>query len=99
MATNARFPREKITTGNVAFSQSRSTIETAFYGNNVKAVLDVKEAYALAKASTGTIALDIPVYKPETSGLPEDAQILLFNDGETVGRFAGARVILGERAL
>ncbi|MBE6032770.1 MAG: phosphoenolpyruvate carboxykinase (ATP) [Firmicutes bacterium] len=99
MATNARFPREKITTGNVAFSQSRSTIETAFYGNNVKPVLDVKEAYALAKASTGTIALDIPVYKPETSGLPEDAQILLFNDGETVGRFAGARVILGEKGV
>ena len=99
MATNARFPREKITTGNVAFSQSRSTIETAFYGNNVKAVLDVKEAYALAKASTGTIALDLPVYKPETSGLPEDAQILLFNDGETVGRFAGARVILGEKGV
>jgi len=99
MATNARFPREKITTGNVAFSQSRSTIETAFYGNNVKPVLDVKEAYALAKASTGTIALDIPVYKPETSGLPEDAQIRLGKDGETVGRFAGARVILGEKGV
>ncbi|MEA4987671.1 MAG: phosphoenolpyruvate carboxykinase (ATP) [Anaerovorax sp.] len=99
MATNSNFKREKIGTGNVAFSQSRTTIETAFYGNNVKSILDLKEAYQLAKEAPGTIVTDMPVYEPEKLGLPENAKILLFNDGETVGRFAGARVILGEKGI
>lgn len=99
MATNSRFERSKITTGNVAFSPSRTTIETAFYGNNVRKVIDLKEAYEMAKNSTGTILTDMPVFEPEKIGLPEGAKILLFNDGETVGRFAGARVILGEKGV
>jgi phosphoenolpyruvate carboxykinase (ATP) len=41
----------------------------------------------------------MPVYKPESIGIPDGAKILLFNDGETVGRFAGARVILGEKGV
>lgn len=99
MATNSRFERSKITTGNVAFSSSRTTIETAFYGNNVRKVIDLKEAYEMAKSSTGTILTDMPVFEPEKIGLPEGAKILLFNDGETVGRFAGARIILGEEGV
>lgn len=97
MSTKSMFKREEICLGNIAFSPSRTTIETAFYGNNVRKVLDLKEAYHMARKSPGTITLDMPVYKPEEIGLPEDAKILLFNDGETVGRFAGARVILGEK--
>lgn len=99
MATNSRFERSKITTGNVAFSQSRTTIETAFYGNNVRKVIDLKEAYEMAKNSTGAILTDMPVFEPEKIGLPEGAKIILFNDGETVGRFAGARIILGEKGV
>jgi len=99
MATNSRFERSKICTGNVAFSQSRTTIETAFYGNNVKKVVDLKEAYEMAKNSPGTILTDMPVFEPEAIGLPEGANVLLFNDGETVGRFAGARIILGEKGV
>lgn len=99
MSTSGRFPRELITKDNIGFSTSRTTIETAFYGNNVKKVIDLKEAYRLAKKSPGTIALDMPVYRPEEIGLPESAHILLFNDGETVGRFAGARIILGEKGV
>lgn len=99
MATNSRFERSRITTGNIAFSPSRTTIETAFYGNNVRKVIDLKEAYEMAKNSTGTILTDMPVFEPEKIGLPEGAKILLFNDGETVGRFAGARVILGEKGV
>lgn len=38
----------------------------------------------------------MPVYKPTEIGLDEDTKVLLFNDGEITGRFAGARVILGE---
>ena len=93
------FKREEIGQGNIAFSPSRTTIEPAFYGNNVRKILDLKEAYHMARKSPGTITLDMPVYKPEEIGLPEDAKILLFNDGETVGRFAGARVILGEKGV
>lgn len=96
MSTKAYFKREEITSGNIAFSQSRTTIETAFYGNNVEKVNDLKLAYNMAKSSPGVIVTDMPVHRPEEIGLPEDAQILLLNDGETVGRFAGARVILGE---
>lgn len=96
MSTRAYFKREEISSGNIAFSQSRTTIETAFYGNNVEKVNDLKIAYNLAKNSPGVIETDLPVYKPEEIGLPEDANVLLLNDGETVGRFAGARVVLGE---
>ncbi len=96
MATKANFKREQIGKGNNAFSTSRTTIETAFYGNNVEKILDLKHAYDLAKNAEGTIVTDMPVYEPEKIGLPENAKILLFNDGETVGRFAAARVILGE---
>lgn len=99
MATNSNFTRAEITTGNTAFSQSRTTIETAFYGNNVKRIVDLKEAYSMAKNAAGTIETDMPVFEPEKVGLPEDANILLFNDGEIVGRFAGARVILGEKGV
>lgn len=96
MSTASNFKREDITQGKRAFSMSRTTIETAFYGNNVEKINDLKKAHEMAKNATGTIETDMPVYKPEEVGLPEGANILLFNDGETVGRFAGARVILGE---
>ncbi|MDR0853224.1 MAG: phosphoenolpyruvate carboxykinase (ATP) [Clostridiales Family XIII bacterium] len=96
MSSISGFRREDITQGKRAFSMSRTTIETAFYGNNVKRLNDLKEAYRLAKETTGTVETDMPIFKPEEIGLPDGANILLFNDGETVGRFAGARVILGE---
>ncbi|WP_027399425.1 phosphoenolpyruvate carboxykinase (ATP) [Anaerovorax odorimutans] len=99
MSTKSRFQRDQITTGNPAFSMSRSTLETAFYGNNVRKVIDLKEVYEMAKNTCGTIITDMPVYCPEKIGLPDDAKILLFNDGTTVGRFAGARVILGEKGV
>lgn len=99
MATNSRFERSRITMGNVAFSPSRTTIETAFYGNNVKKVTGLPEAYEMAKNTSGTIVTDMMVFEPEKIGLPEEARVLLFNDGETVGRFAGARIILGEKGV
>ena len=99
MSTTSNYKREDITQGKRAFSMSRTTIETAFYGNNVEKMTDLKKAYQLAKSATGTVETDMPVFKPEEIGLPENANILLFNDGETVGRFAGARVILGEHGV
>ena len=74
----------------------RTTIETAFYGNNVTKVEDLREAYKLAKASDGAIELTgMPVLRPMEIGLPEGANVLLFNDGAVFGRCAAARRIVG----
>jgi phosphoenolpyruvate carboxykinase (ATP) len=77
-------------------SQIRTTVETAFYGNNVLPVTNVTEAYRLAVKAPGTVVLDgMPVHKPEVLGLPADAKALLMNDGAVSGRAAAARRILG----
>ena len=99
MATQARFPRTEIGAQNPIFSQLRTTIETAFYSNNVVPVTSLKEAYKLAKNSPGTIVTDLSVYKPELLGLDPDSKILLFNDGSVTGRCAAARRILGEEGV
>lgn len=96
MSTISNYKIEEIGKKNPIFSSIRTTIETAFYGNNVEKILSLTEAYKLAANSPGTIITDMPVYKPEEIGLDKDAKVLLFNDGEVTGRFAGARVIIGE---
>jgi phosphoenolpyruvate carboxykinase (ATP) len=96
MATKARFSRTEIGSNNPIFNQIRTTIETAFYGNNVVPVTSLKEAYKLAKNAPGTVVTDIPVHKPELLGLDDDSKILLFNDGAVSGRAAAARKIMGE---
>ncbi len=78
-------------------SAARATLTAPFFANNVKEIKDLKEAYLLAKNSSGTIELTgMPVYKPERLGLPPSANQLLFNDGTVVGRCAAARKIVGE---
>jgi phosphoenolpyruvate carboxykinase (ATP) len=77
------------------FSTMRAIIETPFYGNNVFPVETLKEAYKLACDCPGTIVTDLPVYKPEATGLPADARVLVFNDGNVAGRAAANRCILG----
>lgn len=72
----------------------RSTIETAFFQNNVKLVSDVSEIYNMATVSPGTIVTDRPVHNPECFGLPEDSKVLVFNDGMVTGRCAEARKII-----
>ncbi len=74
----------------------RTTIESLFYGNNVVHVPDLRAAYELAKNSPGTVELTgMPVYKPEELDLPDNANVLLFNDGAVYGRAAAARRIIG----
>lgn len=78
-------------------STARAIITAPFFGNNVKPVKTVAEAYELAKVSPGTVELDgMPVFRPEELGLPAGANQLLFNDGAVVGRCAAARKIVGE---
>ena len=77
-------------------SQMRTTIETAFYGNNVKSITTVAGAYKAAIQAPGTVILDgMQVHRPEILGLPEDAKVLLMNDGAVSGRAAAARRIQG----
>lgn len=63
MATVGYFKKEQV-------SRIRTTIESAFYGNNVELVKTPAEMYKLAKNSPGTIVTDMPVYRPEEVGLP-----------------------------
>ncbi|MDR7855847.1 phosphoenolpyruvate carboxykinase (ATP) [Tissierella sp.] len=96
MSTISNYSRKDIIKNNSIFSAIRTTVESTFYGNNVVKVSSLSEAYKLAKTSPGTIETDMPVYRPTELGLDEGSKILLFNDGEITGRFAGARVIIGE---
>ncbi|MCK9444867.1 MAG: phosphoenolpyruvate carboxykinase (ATP) [Tissierellaceae bacterium] len=99
MSTIGKFKREDIRKDNAVFSSIRATIETTFYGNNVVKVTSLTEAYKLAVKSPGTIVTDMPVHEPTASGLDEGSKILLFNDGDITGRFAKARVIIGESGV
>lgn len=96
MSTIMNFKREDININNKIISSLRTTIESNFYGNNVIPVNSISEAYKLAKNSPGTIVTDMPVHRAEELGLSTDTKILVFNDGATTGRYANARVILGE---
>jgi phosphoenolpyruvate carboxykinase (ATP) len=94
MATIGAYPGKELFSK--VTSQVRTTVETAFYGNNVKSVKTVAEAYNLAKEAPGTVVLDgMQVYQPEALGLPSDAKVLLMNDGNVSGRAAAARRIIG----
>ena len=98
MSTRRVWNQSEIKT-NPLFSKLRSTIETAFYGNNVHPVTSVAEAYTLATEEPGVIVLDMPVCKPEEQGLPQDAKVLVTNDGKTTGRYAKARRIIGDEGI
>ena len=98
MSTRRVWKQSEIKT-NPLFSMMRSTIETAFYGNNVTPVTSVAQAYQLAAEEPGVIVLDMPVYKPCEQGLPTDAKVLVTNDGKTTGRYAKARRIIGDEGI
>ena len=99
MATREKFSWSEIRKGSPYFSCIKTTIETAFMGNNIYPVETLKEAYKLAADSPGTIVTDLPVYEPEKIGLAEGSKVLLFNDGAVKGRCAAARRILGEPGI
>ena len=97
MATRSYLKRAEIgSTHPHLFSRIRSTIETAFYRNNVIRIESLEEAYQLAKHSPGTIITDLPVYRSEELGLPVDAKVLIFNDGIITGRQAQARRLINK---
>lgn len=95
MATIDRFVTDTIRKSNPHLSQLKATVETAFYGNNVREVSTLAQAYAEASAAPNAIVLDALVAHAAELGLPENAHILAVTDGKVVGRTAKARRILG----
>lgn len=65
---------KEITKENHIFSRTRTTIESAFYGNNVVDVASVEQAYRLAEKSSATIVTDLPIIHTKELGLPDDAR-------------------------
>ncbi|MGO4995142.1 phosphoenolpyruvate carboxykinase (ATP) [Jeotgalibaca porci] len=96
MATVGRYERSDLKKHNNLLSRFRTTVETAFYGNNMVEVTNLAEAYLLAKDSASTIVTDLPVKHTKELELPDDAKILIENGGKVVGRTARAKVIRGD---
>jgi len=97
MSTRSNLKRSEIgTKSSHIFSKVRTTLETAFYRNNVTTVTSIAHAYDLAKQAPGTIISDLPVYNAEKLGLSEDAKVLIFNDGIITGRQANARRLINK---
>ena len=95
MATISRYETSRLGKDNPQFSALRSTIETAFYGNNVEEVKTISEAYERAAAYKGTIVLDQEVAHTEDLDLPKGAKVLVDNGGRVTGRTAAARHLSG----
>jgi phosphoenolpyruvate carboxykinase (ATP) len=68
-------------------------METAFYANSVKKTT-MKELYGLSLKQPEVISTTEPMHRPEQLGLPNDAKILVSNDGSVVGRTARARLLV-----
>lgn len=97
MSTKSNLNRSQIGTATPhLFSRIRLIIETAYYRNNVIKVNTLAQAYELAKNSSGTIVSDLPIYNTEELGLPNNAKVLIFNDGEITGRQAQVRNIISK---
>jgi len=100
MSTKSNIKRSEIGSKSPnLFSRFRTTIETAFYRNNVIKVTSLKQAYELAKNSKGTIITDMDVFKSKELELPNDAKVLIFNDGIITGRQAQARKLINKTNL
>lgn len=93
MATIENLANASITEKNHLLNSVKTTIETAFYGNNVQEVLGLQDAYDRANQAPGTIVTDMSVKHTQDLGLPDDAKALVYNNGKIVGRTAAARVI------
>ena len=96
MSTRGSFAEKDITKKNPVFSRMRTTVESAFYENNMHHVTDVASAYYLAKKAPNTIVTDIPIKHTDDLGLPSDAVQLVDNHGGVVGRTAAARRLLND---
>jgi phosphoenolpyruvate carboxykinase (ATP) len=74
-------------------SSWRAAIGSAFYANSVRQTT-MAELYELALQQPEVMSTTEPMYDPGRYGLPEDAKILVSNDGAVVGRTARARKLV-----
>ena len=97
MSTRSNIKRDEIGSSSPhLYNRIRTTIETAFYRNNVTKVTTLAHAYELAKNANGTIVTDLDVYNTQELGLPEEAKVLIFNDGIITGRQAKVRRLINK---
>ena len=96
MTTLGHFERANLHKQNPLLSSLKVTIESAFYGSNVSKIDNLATAYHNAKLSRTTTVTDLPITHAADLGLPNDAVVLVNNDGKIVGRTAAARVIAGQ---
>ncbi|MFC6171316.1 phosphoenolpyruvate carboxykinase (ATP) [Loigolactobacillus jiayinensis] len=96
MSTIGNYAEKDIRKANPIFSQIRTTVESAFYGNNMVAVNDIATAYELAKVAPETTVTDLPISHTDELGLPADAVMLVNNHGRVIGRTAAARRRIGD---
>ena len=97
MSTRSKLTRDQIGQGNPhLFNKVRTTIETAYYRNNVQTVSTLAQAYELALNAPGTTVSDLPIHRAKELGLQEDAKVLMFNDGIITGRQAKARKLINK---
>lgn len=96
MSTIKNYARKDIKKENPLFSNFKSMIESAFYGNNVTPVTNLNAAYQLTLNSSKVTLTDLPIFNPDALDLPKDSKILVNNDGKIVGRTAAARRIIGQ---
>jgi len=92
MATKSNITRDLIGHNSPKlYNKIRTTIETAYYRNNVVKINNVQEAYDLAVTNPGTIITGLPIHNANELGLNEDSKVLIFNDGIITGRNANVR--------
>lgn len=97
MSTEQQYKEKDITKDNPIFSRTRTTIETAFYANNMKKISDVTTAYQLAHDNPNTIVTDLPIIHTTELDLPFNAKMLVDNHGAVVGRTAAARRLINDK--
>ncbi|MDQ0223249.1 phosphoenolpyruvate carboxykinase (ATP) [Streptococcus moroccensis] len=97
MVTHHRFSNELLSKKSGFISPLKATVQTAFYGNNVREIESMEEVYHLVSAAPNAVLLHQKVAHAKELGLPEDARVILTNDGAVVGRTAKARRILGQK--
>ncbi|MBU0680820.1 MAG: phosphoenolpyruvate carboxykinase (ATP) [Proteobacteria bacterium] len=77
----------------IPLSPWRAIIETGLHANSVHKT-SMTELYNLARRQPEVVATSHPMYNPGRFGLPEDAVVLVSNDGSVVGRTARARLLV-----
>lgn len=96
MSTIGNYKHSDIRNGNPKFSALKTTVESAFYGNNVTPVDTISEAYERAANLPNVTKLDADVKHHEELGLPDGAKIIVAFDGAIIGRTAKARKVYGQ---